>query len=47
MIVFPEGTRGYTGEPLQYLGGVYKIPQKFFLNIQPITIMGTELITSK
>lgn len=41
VVVFPEGTRSLTGELLEFKNGLFKFPQKYFLPIVPITILGT------
>lgn len=41
VVVFPEGTRSFTTELLDFKNGTFKFPQKYFLPIVPITITGT------
>lgn len=41
VVIFPEGTRSLTGELLDFKNGLFKFPQKYFLPIVPITILGT------
>ncbi len=41
VIIFPEGTRSLTGDLLDFKNGVFKFPQKYFLPIVPVTIVGT------
>ncbi len=41
VVIFPEGTRSLTGEVLDFKNGSFRFPQKYFLPIIPITIMGT------
>lgn len=41
VVVFPEGTRSFTGELLDFKNGTFKFPQKYFLPIVPVTITGT------
>ncbi len=41
IVIFPEGTRSLTGELLDFKNGSFKFPQKYFLPIVPITILGT------
>lgn len=41
VVVFPEGTRSFTTELLDFKNGTFKFPQKYFLPIIPVTITGT------
>ncbi len=41
VVIFPEGTRSLSGEVLDFKNGSFRFPQKYFLPIIPITIMGT------
>ncbi len=41
VVIFPEGTRQLTGEVGEFKNGSFRFPQKYFLPIIPITIMGT------
>ncbi len=41
VVIFPEGTRSLTGEVLDFKNGSFRFPQKYFLPIIPVTIMGT------
>ncbi len=41
VVIFPEGTRQLTGEVGEFKHGSFRFPQKYFLPIIPITIMGT------
>ncbi len=41
VVIFPEGTRSLTGEVGEIKHGSFRFPQKYFLPIIPITIMGT------
>ncbi len=41
LVIFPEGTRSLTGELLEFKNGSFRFPQKYFLPIIPVTIMGT------
>jgi len=41
IVIFPEGTRSLTGELLEFKNGLFKFPQKYFLPIIPVTILGT------
>lgn len=41
VVIFPEGTRSLTGELLDFKNGSFRFPQKYFLPIIPVTIMGT------
>ena len=41
VVIFPEGTRSLTGELLDFKNGLFKFPQKYFLPIVPVTILGT------
>lgn len=40
-VIFPEGTRSLTGEVLEFKNGSFRFPQKYFIPIIPVTIMGT------
>ncbi|NQX83287.1 MAG: 1-acyl-sn-glycerol-3-phosphate acyltransferase [Mycoplasmataceae bacterium] len=39
--IFPEGMRSLSGEVLEFKNGLFKFPQKYFLPILPVTIVGT------
>ncbi len=41
LVIFPEGKRSLSGEILDFRNGLLKFPQKYFLPILPITILGT------
>lgn len=41
IVIFPEGERSLTGELLDFKNGSFKFPQKYFIPILPITILGT------
>ena len=41
IVLFPEGTRSITGKLLDFKNGSFKFPQKYFLPILPVTILGT------
>ncbi|BDU67686.1 MAG: 1-acyl-sn-glycerol-3-phosphate acyltransferase [Candidatus Tyloplasma litorale] len=41
VVIFPEGERSLTGELLEFKNGLFRFPQKYFLPIVPITILGT------
>lgn len=41
VVVFPEGTRSFTTELLDFKNGTFKFAQKYFLPIVPISITGT------
>lgn len=40
IVIFPEGTRSFSGIPLEFKNGLFKFPQKYFLPILPVTILG-------
>lgn len=41
VVIFPEGKRSLSGELLDFKNGLFKFPQKYFLPIIPVTILGT------
>lgn len=41
IVIFPEGTRSLTGEVREFKNGSFRFPQKYFLPIIPVTILGT------
>lgn len=41
LVIFPEGTRSFSTELLDFKNGLFKFPQKYFLPIVPVTITGT------
>lgn len=41
IVIFPEGERSLTGELLDFKNGLFRFPQKYFLPIVQITILGT------
>lgn len=41
VVVFPEGTRSFTTEMVDFKNGTFKFAQKYFLPIVPVTITGT------
>jgi len=41
IVVFPEGTRSYTTDLLDFKAGAFKFPQKYMLPIVPVSITGT------
>ncbi len=41
IVIFPEGERSLTGELLDFKNGSFKFPQKYFIPILPVSILGT------
>lgn len=41
VIIFPEGTRSFTTDLLEFKCGGFKFPQKYAIPILPITVLGT------
>jgi 1-acyl-sn-glycerol-3-phosphate acyltransferase len=39
--IFPEGSRSFSTELLEFKPASFKFPQKFYLPIVPVTIAGT------
>ncbi|RKX66878.1 MAG: hypothetical protein DRP42_02140 [Tenericutes bacterium] len=41
VVIFPEGTRSLDGNLLPFKAGSYKMAQKYFIPIVPVTILNT------
>ncbi|MBE2984296.1 1-acyl-sn-glycerol-3-phosphate acyltransferase [Campylobacter sp. RM9344] len=47
LAIFPEGTRSYSGKLLPFKGGAKIITEKLNLKVQPIVIIGTDILNVK
>ena len=47
LAIFPEGTRSRTGELLPFKGGAKIIASKLNLKVQPIVIIGSDIMDAK
>ena len=47
LAIFPEGTRSATGKLLPFKGGAKILAEKLNLKVQPIVIVGSEILDAK